>query len=1013
MPKKSFKGQVEAKRRARREKNKPDFVFLDSEKRRDRVVRTIEQCDRFAGGMINILDSLPEGSTAGIAVDIECDWVDPDARLKRKKDPHFWSRRLLGCPSKETYESRMAQNEKIDQTYKALLDRTTDDDTYIATYWEWCRQRHEMGVPKTDVLAIQVALTADPEGDFTFAIHVRELVESGPRNQVKLPEVMEKLLTHKNAVLFNANQYADIRAILNTFYPNGRLDNIRYVEAHDLFQKGWGPEWGPSGVLTIFEKAFLHKNWTWDKDLAVTCSHWWKWPWTDKQILYALSDSETMKMAANETFDDLSTILRMMAKTFPLKFVDPEVQLRKSKKASNSKAQAQRREVTDPCHRPPSINKNKLGPFAYPESDAESNSDDDIFMSRPYYAVRTIIHEIQTTTVRTTTTYDPPTSATTCPRSPVSPVITGFHGDGQTATTPTTSATTCPRSPVSPVITGFHSDGQTSATPLTTLPTPSFEDQIKDLNDHCADNYEPMIYDDDVAVQRLAEERPDVTTLPDEYQFEEEDLTLDDELTKHTDHNKNNHVMLSAPNAIHDMIPAPPLVGRTTTTIQQLISRIAVGQMTESIRIIKLMPSATMQTDMADAISLSTSVKLHVRKNIHKICRYLGTLFITEEKERFLNRLAQVGSPVDFASIMLDLKYADFEPVLALSGDITTTVALLRLRPGMESQLAGLLGDLYTRPWDHKVTVMRACKWYAKKLELHYTKWLQDGYLKACAYKLSYAFEIPIPIGLRRQTARHRVANICTSVSNGRLSGTEALKKCLLLAGDDSQAKATTLDAAGLLAPLHHALAKIWGVEADPAIEPGQTLSDSTPCGKKDDYCHSPPVTHSKITSDAQAMSAIEVLREARSAYMATRSINDPTTFIDNPGMVSFMIMGGSHIYHFFPSSKRALSRERLSQLVLALTQCRLYVWGGTRCRKQMEKLGAVVRDCVEVLSHPLCKNTKGNIPERIYFAATGRRYCSATYENIFREPGDGDSEALTHVGSELYATSILYPGPS
>jgi hypothetical protein len=65
--------------------------------------------------------------------------------------------------------------------------------------------------------------------------------------------VTEKLLTLKNVVLYNANQFADIKAILNTFYSDGRLDNVPYVEAHDLFQKGWGPKWGSSGVLTIFE----------------------------------------------------------------------------------------------------------------------------------------------------------------------------------------------------------------------------------------------------------------------------------------------------------------------------------------------------------------------------------------------------------------------------------------------------------------------------------------------------------------------------------------------------------------------------------------------------------------------------------------------------------------------------------------------------------------------------------------------------------------------------------------
>jgi hypothetical protein len=467
----------------------------------------------------------------------------------------------------------------------------------------------------------------------------------------------------------------------------------------------------------------------------------------------------------------------------------------------------------------------------------------------------------------------------------------------------------------------------------------------------------------------------------DEYQFEEENLTLDDELTEQTDRNKDN---------------SPP--GKhTTVTIQQLISRIAVGQIAESIKIIKFMPSATIPTLMADAISLSVSVKLHVRKNIHKICRHLGALFIVEEKDKFLDRLAQIGSPVDFASVILDIRYANFKPVLALSGDIMTTVALIELQPGRESELVDILCDLYLKSWDHKVAVLKASRRYAKKLKLNYTKLLQ----------------VQIPMGFRRQTARHRVADICISVNNGRLSGTEAFKKCLLHAGNDSEARETSLDAAGLLPPLHHALAKIWSIKADSAIESNQTLFNSTPCEGKYDYCHLPPVIHSKVVSDAQAMSAIKVLKGAKLAYVAIRSINDPTTFVDNPGMISFMIMAKAHVYQSFPCSKRALDKERLSQLVSALAQCRLYVWSGTHCKKGLEKLGATVRDCLEALSHPSCRNMKGNVPERIYFAATGRRYCLATYKNVFRDPEDVDPVALTHVGSELYATSILYPKPS
>jgi hypothetical protein len=154
------------------------------------------------------------------------------------------------------------------------------------------------------------------------------------------------------------------------------------------------------------------------------------------------------------------------------------VQSQKTKTVSNNNTQGQWRDMSDPCHRPPSINKNKLGPFAYPKSDAESNSDDDIFMLRPYYAVRTIIHDVQTTTVCTTMTYNLPTSATPCPKSPVSPAIAGLYGSRQTLTSPTT-----------------------------TPPMTSSEDQIQDLNNHCTDTYKPMLCDntDDLSTRGLAQ----------------------------------------------------------------------------------------------------------------------------------------------------------------------------------------------------------------------------------------------------------------------------------------------------------------------------------------------------------------------------------------------------------------------------------------------------------------------------------------------------------------------------
>jgi hypothetical protein len=107
------------------------------------------------------------------------------------------------------------------------------------------------------------------------------------------------------------------------------------------------------------------------------------------------------------------------------------------------------------------------------------------------------------------------------------------------------------------------------------------------------------------------------------------------------------------------------------------------------------------------------------------------------------------------------------------------------------------------------------------------------------------------------------------------------------------------------------------------------------------------------VVSTAQVISVVEVLRVAKAAYVAIRSVNDPTTFVDIPGMISFMIVDTAHAYHFFSSLERALDKGHLSQLVSALAQCPLYVWGKTCCKKGLERLGATVRDCVEVVSHP------------------------------------------------------------
>jgi hypothetical protein len=100
-----------------------------------------------------------------------------------------------------------------------------------------------------------------------------------------------------------------------------------------------------------------------------------------------------------------------------------------------------------------------------------------------------------------------------------------------------------------------------------TPPTTSFEDEIQDLNDHCTDTYGPMLFDDtnESTTPGPAQEQPTNTIQLDGFQFEEENLMLDDKLLGQTDHDKDT----LRPNEW------------TTLSIRSLISRIAVGQSTD------------------------------------------------------------------------------------------------------------------------------------------------------------------------------------------------------------------------------------------------------------------------------------------------------------------------------------------------------------------------------------------------------------------------------------------------
>jgi hypothetical protein len=83
-------------------------------------------------------------------------------------------------------------------------------------------------------------------------------------------------------------------------------------------------------------------------------------------------------MAVNETFDNVGTILEQMAKPYPVRFG--------VKKTNKTGDQLANLDSAESAHLPPSKKKcKKFKPFMYADSDTDS--DDDIFMSKSYYQV--------------------------------------------------------------------------------------------------------------------------------------------------------------------------------------------------------------------------------------------------------------------------------------------------------------------------------------------------------------------------------------------------------------------------------------------------------------------------------------------------------------------------------------------------------------------------------------------------------------------------------------------------
>jgi hypothetical protein len=392
MPRETRSETICRQKESRARKNKTDYVLLTEEERRMRVAKTEEECNFFLAKHLVLLDKAhAKGEVVGICLDVECDWVDPEYKPYQKENAHFWAKNLFQGISRNELVTQKGKNQGINNHYKKTIDSLIDNEEAAKeAHWQWRQELRTKGLPLCNILAIQIASTADPLGDLVFAMQINKLVESYG-GKVKLPHLMRKLLTHPATVFVNANQYDDLLGVIDTFYE-GKLEGVQYVEIQCLLKKAWGPEWDradldgspesgrkvetKSGITEIHEYAFKIENMTWYKDFSCTCSHWWVKIWTDAQTHYALMDVFSPIMSLNHTLKNLSVILNRMALVFPLWFMTAEVAERKRTKNFNWATNGQHQlgdNDGDSYRRLPKAKASTFTPFQYNNSDDDEN----------------------------------------------------------------------------------------------------------------------------------------------------------------------------------------------------------------------------------------------------------------------------------------------------------------------------------------------------------------------------------------------------------------------------------------------------------------------------------------------------------------------------------------------------------------------------------------------------------------------------------------------------------------
>ena len=297
---------------------KQSISFLDAQARRQRVC---ESYDDFASILDKFVKIADDAATRNVdcfvVVDIECDYVTPGSN--QPDQPFYWHEFFLrqsGLSDDDIAKRRDCQS-KLNAEFAKIKNRATKQKRRP----QFDTDSRTKGLVKSDIFSLQLACVQDNADTLTTAVHMVKVAETCDGRT--MPPAFFRLFSHKSIVWTNVGIEEDLRALNRAFFNDSLID-VRWVDTKSLAESIFGnpmPKLANvqgEGVLGLFQRVFLDKNWTWNKSPAITRSHWWSRQWTDAQIGYALMDVHSIVMVIREILPRLPKTPGQMASLFPL-----------------------------------------------------------------------------------------------------------------------------------------------------------------------------------------------------------------------------------------------------------------------------------------------------------------------------------------------------------------------------------------------------------------------------------------------------------------------------------------------------------------------------------------------------------------------------------------------------------------------------------------------------------------------------------------------------------------------